>query len=394
MLVSPFDADKYLANAEKHRLSYGVEVQHNTVASLGGRSHLGNGDVLLDRLSRYPSGGSTLLSGGAYTTYRYGAPGDRFHAQAGLRYSRVYVSSVFGNERMDEPVDWPQVLRDGVTLDNDAFTYAAGFTVEATRSTTIQMLGSTAFRTPNVDDFGVMRVKNGFVSVPNIDLRPERGLNAEVTLTQNLAGNVDRPSAGFAGRVSATAFVSKVKDVIVRANGALPNGDTTFSSSGEVYRVQVKTNAETGFIRGIGLRADATFGPNFKLAGRATLTEGTATDADGVELPLSHIPPSYGQVTAGYTVGRMELAAGYRFNGAKRWEDYAPAGSSDNEDLAIEGVGTPAWSVLDISASARLGKTLRLQAAVENLADLHYRPFSSGVSAPGRNIILSLRGSF
>jgi len=32
--------------------------------------------------------------------------------------------------------------------------------------------------------------------------------------------------------------------------------------------------------------------------------------------------------------------------------------------------------------------------AAENLMDLHYLPFSSGISAPGRNFILTIRGKF
>ncbi len=385
------DADKYLGKLQQHRLSYGVEVQHNTVASIAGRVNLIDESVLLDQISRYPSGGSTMTSAGAYTTYRYSAASDRFHAQAGLRYSWVHLGATFGNARMDEPVDWPQQLRDGVTSTNSAMTYALGFTVAPTSSTTVQVLGSTAFRAPNVDDFGKMRVKNGYVSVPNVELTPEHATNAELTLTQNF-GRLGGP--GFAARLSATSFYSRITDIIVRRDGALPNGDTTFASGGDVYRVQVNANADEGIIKGVGLRGDVSYGANLMLSARLTATDGVSEDAEGTKTPLAHIPPTYGQVGLKYVMGRFDVAGTYRFNGTKRWEDYAPSGSSDNEDQAIDEVGTPAWGVVDFFASARLGQTLRLQAGVENIADLHYRPFSSGVSAPGRNFVLSLRGRF
>ena len=386
-----FDADKYLGAEQQHRFSYGFEGQHNTVASLGGRVHLINETVLLDEISRYPSGGATMLSSGAYLTYRYSAANDRFHAQAGVRYSYNQLEATFGNEDADEPVDWPQQLRDGVGSTNDALTYAAGFTVAPTKSTTLQILGSTAFRAPNVDDFGKMRVKNGFVSVPNVGLTPEHAVNGEVTLTQNL-GRLH--GEGFAARLSATAFYSYIQDVIVRQNGALPNGDTTFTSGEDVYRVQVNANADEGRVRGIGFKADATYGEGLTFAARLTLTKGISTDAEGIETPLAHIPPMYGQVRGAYDLGKLTLEGVYRFNGAKAWEDYAPEGSSDNEDQAIEGVGTPAWGVVDVRASMALGEKIQLQGAVENIGDLHYRPFSSGVSAPGRNFVVSLRGRF
>ena len=386
-----FDADKYFGENQAHRLSYGFEGQHNDVGSIAGRTRLSDEAVLLDQISRYPSGGSTLTSGGVYTTYKYGAPGAKFNAQAGLRYSAVHLSAVFGNDRLTEPVDWPQQLRDGVTSLNSAVTWATGFTFAPVENTKIQVLASTAFRAANIDDFGKMRVKNGFVSVPNIDLAPERALNAELTLTQNF-GRLR--SSGFAASLGATAFYSKIQDVVIRENGALPNGDTTFASGGDVYRVQVNVNADEGEVKGVGLKADFTYGKNLSFAARATYTEGTATDADGNETPLAHIPPVYGQGVLKYTLGVYTLRGTYRFNRLKAWEDYAPAGSSDNEDLAIFEVGTPAWSTVDFHIEAQLNKKLRLQGGVENIADLHYRPFSSGVSAPGRNFIVSLRGSF
>ncbi|HMO40105.1 MAG TPA: TonB-dependent receptor, partial [Saprospiraceae bacterium] len=37
---------------------------------------------------------------------------------------------------------------------------------------------------------------------------------------------------------------------------------------------------------------------------------------------------------------------------------------------------------------------LQLNVGVENLTDLRYRPYSSGITAPGRNLILALRARF
>lgn len=386
-----FDADKYIGKSTQHHFSYGFEGQYNTVASLGGRVNLLNESVLLDQISRYPSGGSEMTSTGAYTTYRYSTANDRFHGQAGVRFSRIDLASKFGNDQMTEPVDWPQALRDGIKTSNQALTYAAGFTVSATKSTTVQVLGSTAFRAPNIDDFGKMRVKGGQVLTPNVDITPEQAVNAELTLTQNLG---QLGSAGFAARLSATGFMSEVDDILVRVNGALPNGDSTFMSGGDEYQVQILTNADKGTIRGAGLRADVSYGKDFDLAARLTFTKGRAVNAEGEESPLAHIPPTYGQVMANYRMGKFGLSGLYRFNGAKLWEDYAPAGSPDNEDLAIPDVGTPFWSIIDFSVDARLSKSLNLQGSVENILDLHYRPFASGVSAPGRNFVISLRGSF
>ncbi len=389
VLSGTVDADKYLGAGNRHRLSYGAEGQYNDVASLGGRVHVGNERVLLDRMSRYPSGGSRMSSVGAYTTYATSLIDSALHLQAGYRFTHVELAADFD---ADDVVAWPQDLLDGVTTANRASTVALGATYELSRTTRVQAVGSTAFRSPNVDDFGAMRIKNGFVTVPNIDLRPERARNAELTLTQEFGE--PGGGTGFAGRLSATGFASRIEDVIVRAKGALPDGDTLFASGETAYRVQVKTNADRGEIIGLGARADLNYGERLRFAARATYTRGTSFDAAGAATPLAHIPPLYGQAKLTYRRGPMSYTGSYEFNGAKAWADYAPEGSSDNEDKAIFGVGTPAWSTLNAYVDARLGSKLSLQGGVENLLDLHYRTFASGVSAPGRNFILSLRGKF
>ena len=386
-----FDAERALDRARRHRIGYGLEGQYNTVGSLGGRVRITDEAVLLGRISRYPSGGSTMSSLGAFATYHYATRNDRLHAQAGARYTRSRLAARFGRAGVTEPVDWPADLRDGIAGTSAAPTYATGLTYRLTGSTRIQALASTAFRAPNVDDFGKMRIKNGFVLVPNVDLGPERARNAELTLTQDL-GSLG--GTGLAARLAVTGFVSALTDVVVRADGALPNRDSTFFSDEVEYRVQTNVNAERGRVRGLGLRLDASYGPATDLSARLSYTHGRAFDAADVETPLAHIPPVFGQVSATRRLGRYTVGAVCRFNGAKRWDDYAPAGSSDNEDLAIAEVGTPAWTVYDLTVDVTLGKRLTAQAAVENVGDLHYRPFASGVGAPGRNFVVSLRGAF
>jgi hemoglobin/transferrin/lactoferrin receptor protein len=41
-----------------------------------------------------------------------------------------------------------------------------------------------------------------------------------------------------------------------------------------------------------------------------------------------------------------------------------------------------------------LGNNLSAQVQIENLLDRNYRYFASGISAPGRNFIFSLKASF
>src|SRR5690606_9740954 len=56
--------------------------------------------------------------------------------------------------------------------------------------------------------------------------------------------------------------------------------------------------------------------------------------------------------------------------------------------------GTLAWTTYNFYSSWKLAKWYSLSFAVSNILDLHYRPFSSGVSAAGRNFIVSFRVNF
>jgi hemoglobin/transferrin/lactoferrin receptor protein len=95
------------------------------------------------------------------------------------------------------------------------------------------------------------------------------------------------------------------------------------------------------------------------------------------------------------------------YNGRKDKEDYDLASGTDNlEESPIvwaqsqegnwikEYRGTPPWYTVNMSAACHLSEHLDLQVAIDNIFDHHYKTFSSGVSSPGRNFILTIRASF
>jgi len=55
---------------------------------------------------------------------------------------------------------------------------------------------------------------------------------------------------------------------------------------------------------------------------------------------------------------------------------------------------SPGWYTLNIKAMYVLNDMISVSAGIENLTDIRYRPYSSGLVAPGRNFILSLQAAF
>jgi hemoglobin/transferrin/lactoferrin receptor protein len=56
--------------------------------------------------------------------------------------------------------------------------------------------------------------------------------------------------------------------------------------------------------------------------------------------------------------------------------------------------GMPSWFTLNARVSYSITKAISFQVACENILDQNYRQYASNISAPGRNFILTLRGSF
>ena len=78
------------------------------------------------------------------------------------------------------------------------------------------------------------------------------------------------------------------------------------------------------------------------------------------------------------------------YNGWKRIADYKLDGE-DNQQYATPD-GMPAWTTFNLRTAYNVSKNLTIQAACENLTDQNYRYFASGISAPGRNFVVTLRG--
>ena len=107
---------------------------------------------------------------------------------------------------------------------------------------------------------------------------------------------------------------------------------------------------------------------------------------------LAHIPPEFGRIAGIWENDKLRGDFYINYNNWKHLEDYSPSGT-DNEDEATAD-GTPSWYTLNARFGYQLSKWLRVQMAVENILDKHYKPFASGMSGPGRNFVFTFRAGF
>ncbi|MDO9340782.1 MAG: TonB-dependent receptor, partial [Bacteroidales bacterium] len=84
------------------------------------------------------------------------------------------------------------------------------------------------------------------------------------------------------------------------------------------------------------------------------------------------------------------------YNASRKFEKMAPTEIEKPYLYATDKNGnpwSPGWVTFNLKVSYNVMKWAILNAGIENILDYRYRPYSSGIVAPGRNFIVSFRVS-
>jgi hemoglobin/transferrin/lactoferrin receptor protein len=351
---------------------YGTEIVHNKVTSKAFQQNITTRAKLpLD--TRYPDGGSTMQSLAAYVTHAWEIT-PRFILSDGIRYSHIGLSSSF-NDKSFFPFPY-----DEVSQQSDALNGNIGLALMPSNDWRFTAVGSTGFRAPNVDDLSkVFESVPGSVIVPNPDLKPEYTYNAEVGLSKTIAGMV---------RTELNGFYTWYTNAITTSASQF-NGSDSIVYDGQKSRVMMAVNEGKAFIYGFNgtLQADVT--PSFSIHSTLNYTVGRISE-EGSTRPLDHIPPVFGKTSFNLSIKKFRGEFFALYHGWKRLKNYNLLGE-DNQQYATS-YGTPAWLTLNLRTAWQINQSVQLQVALENILDQNYRVFASGISAPGRNFSITLRG--
>lgn len=368
------DMNKYLDKYEMVELNYGLEYNHNKVHSRAFEENIISGTLNSSILTRYPSGGSSTDAIGAYiySSYKNDLGTKLF---GGFRFTSNKISVLYNRT---DAFNWPEEFYNGLNSTNQALTWSVGVRQDILKKWTIQFLLGSAFRSPNVDDLAKIRINSDEVSIPNLNLNSERSVNTEISITRKIGR----------AKFGVTGFVTQLSDAIVRADFSLPDGSTFLEDEGELLKVVANVNADKARIVGGSLNAEWLWSTHWESKSSINLIKGRIQNEGGSYLdPLAHIPPMYGKFQLLYKQDKWDIEARYQFNGEKPIDEYGD--STDNPELATVD-GTYAWSILNFYSSYEFSSQFRGRLGVENVFDNHYRPFASGVSGPGRNLLISI----
>lgn len=358
----------------RNEIRYGLEGWYNPVESTAFSEDIETG-VISPLDTRYASGGATMQSLALYATHTLEIS-DKLILNDGLRFSAIGLNAKFTDTTF---FNFP--FKEA-NQQNNALTGNIGLIYMPTEDSRITALVSSGFRAPNVDDLSkVFESTPENLVVPNNDLKPEYTYNGEVGVSQRFGGWLNAQATGY----------------YTLYRNALSVGDFTYQGQDSVFyngtmsKVVATQNNDNAYMYGLELALNGKMNNHLTMYATYNYTYARIV-TDSVAIPLDHIPPAFGKFGIQISEKKFRGDLFVNYSGWKRIEDYR-LGAEDNEAYALP-EGMPSWYTVNARVTYQFNKIVSLQVACENILDRNYRVFASNISAPGRNFIVTLRGSF
>ncbi len=370
--VFSLNVDFEKAYGLRGELYYGVEAVLNDVTSTAKSIDIFD-NTESPASTRYPDGGSNYNTVAAYISNKNHIS-DKFIWNTGLRYSRILLDAQFNDQTF---FDFPF---DRIELSNGSLNGNIGLVYLPNENWKLNTIVSMGFRAPNIDDVGkVFDSEPGAVVVPNPDLKPETSYNIEYGISGNLN---DKISIDF------TNYFTFLRDALVRRPFTF-NGENQIIYDGQLSDVFAEVNVGRAYIWGFSVGVKARLTEDLLFKSNFNYIDGEDTIEN---LPLRHVSPTFGQTSLTYTSDKITSTFAINYQGAIEFDDLAP--SEQNKTHLYTADGALAWYTLNLSNSYKLNENFTINLNLENLMDTHYRPYSSGISAPGFNAVLAIRAQF
>lgn len=373
------DMDKSKGN---NNLYYGLEYTYNDVNSKADTIDIVTGVSSLTD-SRYPDGGSQYNSIAAYATFKW-RMSDHWVMNSGVRFSNVSLSGNSSN------ADAQLLNFDSFDISNSAVSGSLGLVFNPKKGTILDLILSSGFRSPNIDDVGKVfeldEEDDGtpIVIVPNSNLQPEYSYNAEFGITNQWRDKI---------KVNFVVYYTLLNNAIVRGPIEV-NGSTTAIVGGQTSSLRAQVNTSKAHIYGGTASTTCVLPMHLSLNSSFTVTNGKDKTNNQ---PLRHTTPNFGKTALSYSNKGWDIELWAEYNGNRFRKDIPTTEIDDKDYLYAIHItdaskdGSPAWNTFNVKSNYQINEWLQVSGAVENLTDVHYRPYSSGISAPGRNFIVSFR---
>jgi hemoglobin/transferrin/lactoferrin receptor protein len=372
-----FNFDKTIS--PKTMVYYGAEAVINRINSTANRMNIETKEVSATN-TRYPDG-SEWQAYGIYASVKYKFS-RAWIVNAGLRYSYYKVEAAFDTSLFPFPFT---ATRNA----NGALNGSIGIVCLPGEKWQLYCNGSTGFHAPNVDDIGkVFDSEPGSVVVPNPGLKPEYAWNVEAGTSKVF---------GRFLKIDLSAYYTYLDNALARRDFQF-DGQDSIPYDGEMSRVQAIQNITRAYVWGIQAGVDIRFLQGFGLTSILNFQKGKEQDETSLmDYPLRHAAPLFGSTHLTYERKSLKFDFYTVYNKKMDFEDLALSERNDDAPYAKDENNNPfvpGWCTLNLKAAWYINKAIALNAGVENITDRLYRPYASGISAPGINFILAIKFRF
>lgn len=359
-----------------HKAYYGVEYVLNDVNSTGINQNIVAGTSQAGP-SRYPQ--ATWQSMGVFLNNQYLVT-DKTSLQAGLRYNKYILKADFDTTFYPFPFT-------EANIDNGSLTGSAGIVFRPTDKWLISSNIATAFRSPNVDDVGkVFDSEPGSVVIPNPNLEAEYAYNVDLNVAKMFGKSV---------KVDVSTYYTLLDNALVRRDFTL-NGASEIVYDGELSQVQAIQNAAKANVYGIQAGVEVKLPTGFRFSTDLNFQKGEEELDNGDKSPSRHAAPFFGISRVAYANSKVDLELNFQFSDKVAFKDLAEEEKGKKEIYALDRNGnpySPSWYTLNLKSMYKLTENFTVTAGIENITDQRYRPYSSGIVAPGKNFVLSVRAT-
>lgn len=360
---------------ERHQLVYGLEAVLNQVDSKGSAIDIAD-DSSIPTASRYPQADWSTYA--AYLNYQFDII-EKLNMQGGVRFTQYMVNADFSNNLEFYPFDFSTA-----EINNNAVNGSLGLVYNPTKKWHFSVNASTAFRAPNVDDIGkTFDFAAGNTIVPNRNLQAEYAYNGEVS--------VSRVFGKFA-KLEVTGFYTYLDNAIVRREFQL-NGQDSIMFDGSMSKVFALQNAAYSDVYGVNANLEIKLPAGFGVRSNFSYQLGVEELEDGSTTRSRHAAPWFGVTRLTYRRKKLELQFNVMYSGEISAENLNEGERQKAYLYAKDENGnpySPSWYTLNFKGMYSITKHLTVSGGVENITDIRYRTYSSGLSAAGRNFVLSL----
>ena len=365
----------------KSNVKYGVEFIHNGLESKGKSTDLINGFESLIS-TRYPNN-SSLKSFGAYVNFKDKIIQGLFlHSGLRFTFSNLKADLSQNNDYFDFPFG-------NVSLKNSALVGGVGLSWLRNNNNIWKLNVNTAFRSPNIDDLAkVFDSAPGNVLVPNPELEPERSLGFELGTYFKTSNNIE---------LDFSSYLTYLYNGMIRGDFVLENGLTEIIYDGSLSQIQALQNSSRSLIYGLEFGMKWPLSQNLIIKTQHNVIAGYELNELSFSYPVRHIPPNYGNFHIIFKKGKLNLDAFVNYNSEIPFKDLAESERAKAYLYATDKNGnpySPSWHTINLRTKYSFSESINCSLSFENISDKLYRPYSSGISAPGSNFIFSLNYAY